>query len=562
MIRRTMQWLRRHREDERGAVLVLTTIAMIAVLGAGAMGVDLGFSVVGSRTAQAMADTAAIDLAQDISAANQYTTNAGMQSYLNSQLAGVLRDNNSNAQLAVTFGLQQNGTWSVPSGGCATSSPPCNSVAVSAMQSVPQPFWGGTNTLVGRNGSSISCPTGGCTTCPTAACASSVSQACFSIGSDLVNVNTTQSPLLNQLLTQLGGTGSSVNLTLVGYDGLASTSVSLGQLIAASGGVLTPSNVLTGSVTSANLVSFLAKAVSNQTSAGTCSSGPSTQQQNAENALTGTAGNTLSLSSSGGTTFQLCSLVSINGSSCANASLPFSSLSAGVNVLQMLTTAAEISNGTSGLNVDTTLNLGVAAATLDFQSVQPAQIAYGPVGNYTSSSQCPAPAGDTSTCAHTAQVQAELKLNVLGVGLLDLTFSAADGNATLANVTCTNGQMTSTSINAATTVAQAQIQGLLGILPNTTVTVGGASQTTETYLGSAVPPPNANNPLLLGTTTPTVSYSPALGLLSILNPTLFLVLNTTLAGVLGPTLQALGVSTGGATVTDLGTDCDSVQLTP
>ena len=279
MIRRTLQWLRRHREDERGAVLVLTTIAMIAVLGAGAVGVDLGFSVVGSRTAQAMADTAAIDLAQDISTANTYTTNAGMQTYLTNQLAGVLQDNNSNAQLAVTFGLQQNGTWSVPSGGCAASSPPCNSVAVTAKQTVPQPFWGGTNTLVGRNGSSngssISCPTGGCTTCPTTACASSVSQACFGIGSDLASVSTSQSTVLNSLL---GNLGSSVNITAVGYQGLASTNVSVGQIIAQSGSVLSPSNVLTTSASSGNWLKWVIKAVDAQTTAGTCSSGAPTRR--------------------------------------------------------------------------------------------------------------------------------------------------------------------------------------------------------------------------------------------------------------------------------------------
>jgi uncharacterized membrane protein len=381
--------------------------------------------------------------------------------------------------------------------------------------------------------------------------------SCFSIGTDLASVSTTQSALLNKLLGQLGN-GNALSLSVLGYQGLASTSVSLDQLINASGGVLTPSNVLTTSISAANLASFLSKAVNAQTSAGTCSSGQSTQQQNAATALSAAA---LSLAGSGTTMLQLCSVVDVNGSSCLNGSLPFSSLSAGVNVLQVLTTAAELSNGTSGLDVNSTLNLGVVSATLDFQSVQPAQVAYGPVGNYTLAANCPAPAGDTSTCAHTAQVQAELKLNVLGVGLLDLKFSAADGNATLAGVTCTNGQMTSTSINAATTVAQAQIASIANILPATTLTVGGAQQATETYSGSAVPPPNANNPLLLGTTTPTVSYSPALGLLSILNPTLFLLLNTTLATVLGPTLQALGVSVGQATVTDLGTDCNSVQLT-
>src|SRR5580698_11168205 len=85
--------------DERGATLVLTGICMILLLWGGAMGVDLGFSVYGSRQAQAMADTAALDLARyiniadNIVAGNSQQSNAAAVNYLNTKLANVARDN-------------------------------------------------------------------------------------------------------------------------------------------------------------------------------------------------------------------------------------------------------------------------------------------------------------------------------------------------------------------------------------------------------------------------------------------------------------------------------------
>src|ERR1700735_3664738 len=78
---RARLWVR-NRGDERGATLVLTGICMILLLWGGAMGVDLGFSVYGSRQAQAMADTAALDLSRYINIADNQTNNAAAANYL------------------------------------------------------------------------------------------------------------------------------------------------------------------------------------------------------------------------------------------------------------------------------------------------------------------------------------------------------------------------------------------------------------------------------------------------------------------------------------------------
>ena len=68
-------------------------------------------------------------------------------------------------------------------------------------------------------------------------------------------------------------------------------------------------------------------------------------------------------------------------------------------------------------------------------------------------SPCPVTAPATSTCATTAQVSSDLKLNVLGVGLLDIPLSAAVGYGTLSQITCSNNVFQNAKINVSTTAA-------------------------------------------------------------------------------------------------------------
>ena len=578
MIAQLRNWLRSRHEQERGAVLVLTSISMVALLLAGAMGVDMGFLDVGSRTAQAVADTAAMDLIQYINVADQQATMAGVQNYLDNEVPGVLTDNASDAQLNVTPMLYQNGTYTIPTAGCQDTVPfnpavpACNAVAVTAKQPTPQPFWGPDN-LVTRGGSGLpvgsgcgtttsggcgmgcnnnpcfSCPTGGCTSCPTTACSVWSAMSCFSIGSYLVNVNAQQTAVLNDIMRPLG---TSANLTAVGYQGLANTYVSLDQLITASGTLLNPSDVMTTPLTAAQWQGIFADAVNNQASSGPCSTGKTSQHDNASDALA-------DLDFRGSTSVELCQLVSVNGSSCANGGLSFSSLSAGVNVLQMLTTEAELANGSSGLNVTAALNnLPVGtSAELFLKVIQPAQIAFGPVGSSTAASPCPATSG-TSTCAETSQVSADLQLSVPVAGLLDIPLSAADGVATLSSITCVNNAMTNTTINASTTTATAAVT--LANVATATLTVNGAPSTSESYDSSVVPPTASTisagtNPRSLG--VPVLTFSS----LSALSP-VYTLLTSVLPGFYAPVLLAAGVSVGNADVADLGSNCDAIELAP
>lgn len=543
---------RRHRDerrDERGATLIITAISMVALLGAGAMGVDLGFSVWGSRQAQAIADTAALDVVQNIGTADSQSTNAAVQSYLNNLVAGVDTDNGSDAGLTVTPGWWLNGVFSAQtaSTGCAgtvfsTTPPPCNAVQVSATQAVPQPFWGGFTTLTGHSGQST--------------IAAWTPDAGFSIGSYLATITPQQQGVLNVLL---GALGTSANVTILGYQGLANTYVTVSQLITASGGLLTDSNVMTASLPAQTWQTIWTDAVDNQVAQTNCTSSP--LLCNTQTALSG-----LGFGTSLNTYAQLCQMVSINGSTCSGGTLPTSALSADLNALQTLTTEAELANGTSALNVGSALTLpGVSAASLTLNLVQPPQLAFGPVGSSTSAAQCPAPTGQTSTCATTAQVSADLQLTISVLGapeVLDIPLSAATGTATLSQVNCTNNVMQSVKINVGTTAATTANQGSNGLslagVNIGTLTINGVSNKAGTY--TVVPPTSTTvsggtNPRNFGTTAPTLSVPG----LSTLSP-VYTLITSQLQPVLGPVLQAAGASVGGAQVAATSATCDVVSI--
>jgi uncharacterized membrane protein len=564
---------------------------MLAILGAGAMGVDLGFTVYGSRQAQAIADTAAADVIQYIATADLNTSNTNLQTYLNTQLAAVLKDNNSDATLTVTPMLYQNGTYIVPALGCAAPFPPnplvpiCNAVAVNATQTVPQPFWGGFNSLAGHGGSAIpvgsgcgsnstggcgmgcpgftpcfSCPTGGCTTCPTTACYQLQPQGCFSIGTYLASYSSQQTAVLNAIMGQLG---SSVNITAVGYQGLANTYVTVAQLLTAGGQYLSPADVMTTSLSVGTWASLFLDALNNQQQSGMCSTG-TTEQANAEAAL--------ALMGSGGPQLELCQLISINGLTCQTAqndqtaALPqitYAQLSTGINLLQAMTTAAELSNGSNGISVNLTSALGVGVTVgLNLVVSAPPQIAYGPVGSVTTpASGCP-PSTGTATCATTAQVAATFTVNVAGQSAISIPFNAAMGTATLNNIACA-WTPPFTSLEAMTQTATAAVT--VGSAPLVTLSISGAGPKAFSYStgASGVVPPTAatasagSNPKQLVTTNPSVTASNPQALWSVLSPVL-----APLEDVLVPVLQAAGITVGNADVADLGLDCDAIVPGP
>ena len=405
----------------------------------------------------------------------------------------------------------------------------------------------------------FSCPSGGCTTCPTTSCYQLQPQACFSIGSYLASYDSQQTAVINDIFDQLGG--SSVNLTAAGYQGLANTDVTLNQLISASGQVLSPTTVMSGSLTAEQLVTIISDAVQNQQQSGMCSSGTS-EQTNAEQALSTLASDL----DNGPSTFQLCELISIDGSNCtSDQTTPptYAQLSSGINVLQTLTTAAELSDGTGGITVNLLSALGLTGfttASLALRVVQPAQIAYGAVGSVIlPSSGCP-PSSGTETCATTAQVTGTLTVSVGGYNGIAIPFTAATGTATFNFSACASNHVT-TTLDAITTTVVSSVT--LGGASLVTLSFAGDSTAGFTYLDGGVTgvvPPTlstmsagSNPKQMTGTADPIPTVSGASGQWTTVGPLL-----APLDAILGQVLQAAGVTVGGASVADLGLDCDAI----
>ena len=332
--------LSRHRDNhERGATLILVAISMTTLIAASGMAVDLGRTFVTNRSLQLVADAAALDSARYI-AAQETLTLPSPSSNLVVEADNSATNNGSGANLSVIEGLWTSQTFTPESGAhCKGTTPPtgnlpCNAVEVTATSNLARLFSHGTSTL------------------SRTAVAADTPEAAFSIGSYLASMGSPsqQTSVLGVLLGKLG---ASANLTAVGYAGLANTFVSVQQLINASGGILTPTNVMSATLSAAQWDSFLNGAVSSQAALLTCGNTPTPYPCAATSVLRPFVLSPGPLSS---TSLQLCQIVSVDGSSCGSQ-LSQVALSTNLNVLQTLTTEAELANGASGLDVTAALGL-------------------------------------------------------------------------------------------------------------------------------------------------------------------------------------------------------------
>jgi uncharacterized membrane protein len=518
---------------------------MILLLWGGAFAVDLGLTTVGNRQVQNMADTAALDVVRYINVADSslsYRSASTSTTYLQGKLANAATDNGSQASLTETPGVWLNGTFT-PEGSdvgpknqqvkCYYWTPTlpyqCNAIEVTAVESVPQIFVGGSSRVTRSSIAAIT------------------PEAGFSVGSYLASVNAQQSAVLNALMgnTAIGGNGSPANVTLLGYQGLANTNVTINQLIAASGGLLTTSNVMTTSESGSTWQSWWNVAVANEVAQLNCSATPTPLPCDASSALSGP--DALPFGSGSSTQVQLCQLVSINGSTCSSGNLSNYALKTSLNALQTFTTEAELANGTNALDLGTSLALpDVTDAKLTLSMTQIPQVAFGTVG----------------TTASTAQLTSDLQLNYLGVGIIDIPLSAAQGTATLTTLYCPSNSMGQTDIQPATTTVSGTVTTPVG---NGTLTLSGYNSGTTSpfpYTAAVVPPTattvaNGTNPQTVGTTTPTPAWT---GVTVPVASPIYTLLTSTLSGVLGPILQAAGAAVGGIQVADLSTTCGSVSL--
>jgi uncharacterized membrane protein len=232
-------------------------------------------------------------------------------------------------------------------------------------------------------------------------------RASFSAGSGVARLN---DGALNQLLSMLLGT--SVNLSLVDYQGIANANVNLlGMLNALGASVGTTSDLADVNV---DLRALLNAAVSAL---------PSSNDEHTADVAVAAIGKLLSLPIALDIDHIAINLLKTAGQSGLlsvdlDTTDPRSALNGNVSLLNILTTALQIANQDAALSLPASVNLApLATVDAKVRVIEPPSIAIGPPG-YNAD-------GTPRTVAHTAPVRVSLKVTALtpvnsGENLLDL----------------------------------------------------------------------------------------------------------------------------------------------
>jgi uncharacterized membrane protein len=505
-----LRQLKLRRRSERGAAMIVVAIAMSVVIPtAGAMTVDLGIITSTNRSLQSIADAGALNAASYLNEDPSYVTTAAENAATDNGWASAVTGSN------VVEGNSMSG-GNVTSGTC-----PCSYVQVTAASTMNDLFVYGQQSLS-----------------RTAIAQVTPSEDGFSVGSYLADFNSSQASALNSLFSS---TGTSFNIQAAGYDGLASANLTIQSLLTAADTVISPSTTLTTSnflttrLTDAQWSDIISKALAATSGLPVSCSGsftpdPCIPTSSLSAWITGV---TSSLPAQGACTSItnpcLGQLVSVNGST--SGTLSVSQLDASVSALQIFSTELETANGSSGISLASALGLGGNVAKLTFTAIQPAQVAYGPVG----------------AVAKTSQISFGLNL----AGLVTISATGVDGQATFDSMTCSNSnssnldEMTSTVFDATTTV---------GTLSNIAIT--GANDPTLTFTQSYPTPPLLPQTKYISTSGLGVSgLGPLSTILSLLGLS-----TSTLTSSIFSDLQALGITVNGAAINDLTAVCGSVSL--
>lgn len=470
-----MSWARRER-DERGAVAVVVAVFSLVMVLVAAFAVDLGVQRVARRDMQSLADIVALDLARELTGDPFGDYNLGDLQ----DKADASRDRNDDtigdeAQVTPELGmLSASGDFEAADEDADIP----NAVRVVATTAVGFAF------VPGSGGASR----------PAVAVAEN--GACFKVGSYAANLDTSQSALLNSLLGGLLGT--SLSLNAVSYNGLASTSVTLADLVEVDRlGVGTVDELLAlDGVKVGDFYLAIADVLDNQ--------GNLVQAELLRSIAVAAGTPTIAI----GDLIQAAP-----GSSYA--------LNAALNVLDLVTGAAYVAHNGSAVsipNLGITLPAGIGTVAASLNVIEAPRIACGGVG----------------TVASTAQVRLSLTftipartVNIAGIGSVSLAASSAtvsldlaSARGTLTAVNCPDGEATSIDVALASEVLGGLSLGAsMGI--NATIGVLSGSDLLSTILNVlglnllqllSLPTISVNSSVSLSASTPINTWSKPLTL--------------------------------------------------
>src|SRR5581483_9120547 len=351
------RWCRR-RDDEAGAVLVVVCIAMVAMIGATGLAIDVGRVTVNNRTLQAGADVIALDAGRALNGQTAAQLSGSSGAVVLALQSSATRNKVPFANLTVDLGTMTGTTFTtiatpVINGAIqtVTSATVPKAVRVSAGGSVAFLFdMASPHTVKQTTRSAI---------------ASMDNYGGFSIGSWLASISGSTNSILGSLF------GDAFHLNVVSYSGLVNGNVTLQALglnMPASVGVLSPTQLLNTSISVNN---FMLAAISALNAQGNTT---------AANLL-----NSMILNASATGTVKLGDFINV-AAGAENAAA-----SASLNVLQLLTASAMVmeKNGGHALSIPTTtISIpGVTSITASATVIEPPQYYFGPVGGSVSTAQ-------------------------------------------------------------------------------------------------------------------------------------------------------------------------------
>ena len=440
MSSRTISFRRRPKRDERGAILVLSTVGLVVAMIAAGLAVDLGSLAQEARQDQKVADLAALDGVRSLPAD---PTAAAVASAVRNGYECPDTDPSDGCGLTVQWSDSVTGLFT----SLAATLPLATAVRVTATSPHANdfPFVGNGRSVSRKGTASLGNGTGCyypdiCEQTPGTTESSVSPIGTVRVGSTLVSVSTPQATILNRLLTNT--VGGSYTLNGVGWQGIASGNVSFSRLRTELGFAAgSPDSVLDTNISYRNLLDAAVRALNTDGS-------PSSLA--AATPLAAIAGQ---VAAGAGVQFTLRELFDIQG----NVGSGNDVADATINVMDIVRSGLVLADADHFAEFDLIASsdeLGLLESALpNFVS---AKVKFGLIEAPQQQTGPPkASDGTYRTVASTSQVRlmvtVRLKVNVVGIGLLDVDvpyyFAAGSAQAKLDTLHCSAGAATPTKVD-------------------------------------------------------------------------------------------------------------------
>jgi len=566
----------RGRGDEAGTVLIVVCIAMVAMIGATGLAIDVGRVTMNNRTLQAGADVIALDAGRALSGQTAAQLSGSTGAVVVAVQSSATRNKVPFANLTVDLGTMTGTTFTtiatpVLNGAIqtVTSTAVPKAVRVSAGGSVAFLFdMASPHTVKQTTRSAI---------------ATMDNYGGFSIGSWLASISGSTNSILGSLF------GDAFHLNVVGYSGLVNGNVTLQQLgLNMPVTVLSPTQLLSTSVSTHD---FMLASIAALNAQGNTA---------AANVL-----NSMMLNASTTGTIKLGDFINV-AAGAENAAA-----SASLNVLQLLTASAMVmeKNGGHALSIPTTsitLPASILSVTASATVIEPPVYYFGPVGGPSVSTaqvrlsinpviSLGAGSGNTACTAALSGLLGLLScvlylvggmavgVNLHGSLPIDLTAAGATGTLTAVNCATPGITVGSTTqaVNLNTAASLALDLTLAGtpILNAAQINISAGAKTTPTNASTTFSYPGDFGPanaksvgssslglsgLLSGSASVSilnVAFNTASSLIANLAlPALNTVLSGLDTALISPLTQALDIKFGGADIAALAYTCNGLRL--